>query len=164
MFHQSLAGRFTETKKCLVALLQKSDHFDDNILDKIINDFLTQCEKDNNYDWRYYFVKYKEFRPGRDGKYWIVEGQPYCINALWTSQKLSENACQPFLKIIDPNHIDRASFGARIQKGSYYLYCCNDGFEVKDGRGVLIKSMKIQQRNGIDIEERIEKYKSSPLI
>lgn len=164
LFHQSLAGRFTETKKCLVALLQKSDHFDDNILDKIINDFLTQCEKDNNYDWRYYFVKYKEFRPGRDGKYWIVEGQPYCINALWTSQKLSENAYQPFLKIIDPAHIDRTSLGVRIQKGSYYLYCCNDSFEVRDERNVLIKSMKIQQRNGSDIEERIEKYKSSPLI
>lgn len=164
LFHQSIAGRFAETKKCLVALLQRSNHFDNDILDKIIKDYLAQCDKDSIYDWRYYFVKYKEFRPERYGKYWIEGRSSYCINALWTAQNMSENAYQPFLKIIDPDHIDRASLGTRIHKGQYYLYCCNNSFEVKDENGVLIKSMTINQRNGIDIEERIEKYKSNPLI
>ena len=50
-----------------------------------------------------------------------------------------------------------------------YIAKCNNGYSDEFNcntykNGVLIKSMTINQRNGIDIEERIEKYKSNPLI
>ncbi len=163
LFHKSIAGRFDDTKKCLVSLLRKYQTFNNDVLDKIINDYMKSCEDEQHYDWRYYFVKYKAFRPERFGKYWI-EGNPYCLYALWTEQNMSENAYQPFLKIIDPNNIDKNALGKRIKSGQSYLYCCSKGFELKDENNKVIETLSIAQVDGVDTEERIEKYKKTPLF
>ena len=77
---------------------------------------------------------------------------------------MSENAYQPFLKIIDPDDIDRTDLGRRLRIGRSYMYCRKDGFYLTDENGKEVGSLIISQSDGIDTEERIEKYKSIPLI
>ena len=107
VFHRSSAARFDETKRCLCQLLNSSTTFDDGILDNLIQQYIARCEANSTYEWRYYFIKYPSFRPNRYGKYWIKPVSKYCMYALWTQQKLSENAFQPYLKVIviNPNPV-----------------------------------------------------------
>lgn len=73
IFHQSSAARFDETKNCLVQLLSSSTTFNNQVLDGLINNYITNCETNLLFEWRYYFVKYSVFRPNRYGKYYIKQ-------------------------------------------------------------------------------------------
>ena len=165
IFHKGSATRFEDTKRCLVQLLNSSPTFDNNILDRIINQYLFDCENNSIYEWRYYFIKYPQFRPNRYGKYWIEPESKYCMYALWTQQKVSENAFQPYLKVIDPNHLDNEKYGQRLNINGQYVYCRKDRFVLTDQNDNEIRNLIIRQNaDDIDIEDRIAKYLSNPLV
>lgn len=165
LFHKSSADGFENTKDCLVKLLNASEKFNNDILDSIINKYINDCELNRVYDYRYYFIKYDAFRPNRYGKYWIERESKYCIRVLWTEKNVSENSFQPFLKQIDPNHLDKESNGSRLIIDGKYLYCEKDRFVLKDkDNNELGKLMIEQNANNIDTEDRIVKYLTNPLI
>lgn len=165
IFHQSSAARFDQTKRCLVQLLNSSKTFNDNILDNLIQQYVAQCESNSIYEWRYYFIKYSSFRPNRYGKYWIESTSKYCMYALWTQQKVSENAFQPYLKEIDSIHLDSEKYGQRLVINSQYIYCEKDRFVLKDKDGNEIRALVINQNaDNVDIEDRIAKYQANPLV
>lgn len=90
LFHKSAAIKgFHNTKDALELLICGKENFTDAYLQKIIDDYLSECERDSQFDWRYYFIKYKDFRPERYGKYWWrnFKDEPYCFVTLYEQQK-----------------------------------------------------------------------------
>ena len=165
IFHQSSAARFDDTKRCLVQLLSSSQTFNNTVLDNTINTFITNCESKSLYEWRYYFIKYPIFRPNKFGKYWIKAESKYCMYALWTQQKVSENAFQPYLKEIDATHLDSEKYGQRLVINGQYIYCEKDRFVLKDKDDNEIKALVINQNaDNVDTEDRIAKYLANPLV
>lgn len=165
LFHRSNNFKnFDNTREYLEKLLLYNQHFSNSYLEKIIHDYLSDCERDKNFEWSYYYVKYSEFRIGRYGKYFWndFENAPYLFSALWGEQKQSENAYQPFLKAIDDkNKISRESFGQRIEFEKYFIECENNAYVVKEiETGETVDRLTINQDNGVDTEDRILKFKN----
>jgi hypothetical protein len=163
LFHRSASDGFDRTKKCLENLLSRAENFTNDMLVTIKNDYLKQCKENSSFDWRYYYIKYEQFRPGRYGKYWWYdfENKPYCFVALWTQRNTSQNAYQPFLKVIDKNdNISRDDFGQYLVFEDTYLECDNDAFVVRDiNNDEEVKRLQINQNDdGVDTEDRIWKY------
>ena len=160
LFHKNASAEgFDRTSDVLVSLLKSHEHFDDAYLESLIADYIGGCESEHLFDWRYYIMKYDEFRPNRYGKYWIKKGNYYDIYVMYTPSKLSENAYQPFLKVIDPVHIDRDDCGQRLKYDDRYVYCEGDRFVIKDLSGVVVDSIIINQNEfGFDAENRIDRF------
>lgn len=164
LFHKSaLVKGFEDTKEFLEKLLRGTANFSDAFLDKIIDDYLAECERKAEFDWTYYFMKYKEFRPLRYGKYhWEnFKDEPYCLSALWAEKQRSNNSYQPFLKAVEKGgELSREDLGLRIIFGDYYVECANDAYVVKNSATDAIEDrLEINQRDGIDTEDRIKKFK-----
>jgi hypothetical protein len=163
LFHRSASEGFDRTRECLKNLLSRAETFTNEMLNAIKNDYLKQCEKNLCFDWRYYYLKYEEFRPGRYGKYWWYdfEKEPYCFVVLWTQSQPSKNAYQPFLKVVDENdNISKDEFGQYLVFEDTYLECDNDAFVVRNiNNDEEVRRLQINQNeNGIDTEDRIQKY------
>lgn len=80
-----------------------------------------------------------------------------------TQSKLSEYAYQPFLKVVDSDHLDKANTGQRLKYCNRYVYCEGKAFVIKDEEDNEVGRIDIDQNeNGIDIENRIDKYLSTP--
>ena len=85
--------------------------------------------------------------------------------ALWTKQKVSENAFQPYLKEIDATHLDSEKYGQRLVINGQYIYCEKDRFVLKDKDDNEIKALVINQNaDNVDTEDRIAKYLANPLV
>lgn len=163
LFHMNAVAKgFEKTHAVLISLLNSNEHIDEEYLKKLVNNYLEKCENERLYDWRYYFIKYDEFRPDRFGKYWIKKNNYYDIYVMVTSTKLSENSYQPFLKVIDSDHLDRDDYGTRLKYDNNFVFCESNRFVVKDSKNEEKGKIPISQNeNGIDTENRIEKYRSS---
>ena len=162
LFHNGSATGFEATKKVLHQLLALEGVFTNEMLHDIKADYITKCEENNWYDWRYYYVKYAgAFRPGRYGKiHWADKTRaPYEVLVLHTELYLSENAYQPFLKLIDESALSRDEMGRYLVVGDYWIECANDGFYVHNmSDNEVIEYLEILQNDeGIDIENRVEK-------
>ena len=97
------------------------------------------------------------------GKYWIKNNNYYEIYAMVTQSKLSEYAYQPFLKVVDSDHLDKANTGQRLKYDDRYVYCEGSAFVIKDEADNEVERIEIEQdENGVDIENRINKYLSTP--
>ena len=164
LFHRSaLVKNFEETREILDKLLSGAEKFSDDYLQKIIDDYITDCERKTKFEWTYYFVKYKDFRPPRYGKYWWrdFEKEPYCFAALWTEQKMSTNSYQPFLKATGAGKLLRDYLGMRLDLGRYYAVCENSAYVVKNfATDAEEDRLTINQSGGIDTEDRIKKFKA----
>lgn len=165
LFHRSAASGFDRTKECLAVLLSKAARFDDDMLLDIKNDYIADCEQKNLYEWRYYYVKYSVFRAGRFGKYaWAdFADKPYEFGAMWTERNYSQNMYQPFLREIDAQHLSRDDFGMYLLYDDNYVDCANSAFiRYKlnpEGEEEEIDRLDIEQNeDGIDVEDRIQKY------
>lgn len=167
LFHRSKFNeRFDETQNAIDTLLSELEIFTDSYLEKIVAEHLADCERRKFFEWSYYYIKYKEFRPARYGKYlWEnFEDEPYLFSALWTEQRWSENAYQPFLRAI----VDAETFAwkynpmlERLEFGKYFIECENAAYVVKDSKTFeIIDRLKINKDNGIDTEDRILKFKN----
>ena len=164
IFHKSAGAEgFEKAKSVLVALLRSNDHIDDAYLKSLKENYIANCEVNSIFDWRYYFIKYDVFRPDRYGKYWIKNNNYYEIYAMVTQSKLSEYAYQPFLKVVDSDHLDRANTGQRLKYDNRYVYCEGNSFVIKDEEDNELERIPVlQNEEGVDIENRIEKYLSTP--
>lgn len=164
IFHKSAGAEgFEKAKNVLVALLRSGVRIDNAYLKSLKDDYISNCEANHLFDWRYYFIKYDVFRPDRYGKYWIKNNNYYEIYAMVTQSKLSEYAYQPFLKVVDSDHLDKANTGQRLKYDNRYVYCEGNAFVIKDEEDNEVDRIDIDQNeNGIDIENRIDKYLSTP--
>ena len=99
LFHHGSNEDYDQTKSVLHELLNNHQHFSDEVLDEIATNYLTECEKNQSYDWRYYYVKYSAFRPNDYyGKYFDARGYNSLI--ITTKNRCSENAYSPYLKAV----------------------------------------------------------------
>ncbi len=165
LFHFSKYNEhFEDTQLALETLLSECENFTDGYLKKIIDEHLENCKRKKNFEWSYYYIKYKEFRPQLFGKYsWNdFKNAPYLFTAYQTPKRLSEKAYQPFLKAVDAeNKISRDYFGLRLDWGKYFIECENAAYVVKESAtSKIVDRLEINQRNGIDIEDRILKFKN----
>ena len=164
LFHKSenLIG-FDGTKSVLEDLLSQKTDFTDDYLMGLINGYITVCEKNKEYPWIYYYIKYNVFRTGRYGRYWWndFDNSPYVFTTL-QRQKASENSYNPFLKALSDN-VSREYYGNRINlDDNRYLVEENGAYQIiTDGEDVnVLEDFRIaQNQNGIDTENRIEKMK-----
>ena len=163
LFHKSaLVKRFDETKDALELLLYGTRDLTDDYLQQIIDEEIKSCERRAEFDWKYYFMKYKAFRPPRYGKYWWrdFENEPYYFVTLHEQQKRTTNSCQPFLKAVGIGELSREEWGERLDFGEYYVVCENAAYVVKNfSTDAEENRLKINQCNGIDKEDRIKKFK-----
>jgi len=168
LFHHSRST--DKTKEVLLKLLGKAETFSDEILDKAITEFLTHCEENKSYNWRYYYVKYNCFRPGRYGIYWWREGskqrekKPYDFVAFWAQRQSSRNAYQVFIKALAEGfenlETDPESYGDKILlDDKYHVDADNETFYIKDNEGKVVKKLSIDRdkETSIDKEERVLK-------
>jgi len=165
LFHQSLQVKgFDETQIALSILLDGTKNFSDAYLEKIIANHLADCESKNQFEWSYYYIKYKIFRPERYGKYLWQDfaNKPYCLSVLWTEVNTSTNAYQPFLKAAEKNNnLSRDHYGMRLLYKNCYVECENNFYVVKENDTErFLTKLEINQKDGIDTEDRILKFKT----
>ena len=165
LFHKSLLTKgYDDTQAALSTLLDVTEIFSDACLEKIKNDYLKDCEENKTFYWTYYYLKYDVFRPKSFGKYdWYdFQNAPYCFSVLTTEKKKSTNSYQPFLKAVDKNdNISREDLGEYLIFENCYVGCTNDAYVVYDIKNNLeIKRLPINQKNGVDTEDRILKFKT----
>ena len=161
LFHKSGNDGFDRTKEVLANLMSRTNSFTDELLSSIINAYITECESSNTFEWRYYYIKYDLFRPGRYGKcYWDdFEKRPYEFCVMETESKLSESSYQPFLRAVYKNKLSKDHYGQRALDGENYILCENSAYVVKNNTtDVEVERVIISQNNsGIDTEDRITK-------
>lgn len=147
--------------RTLISSTYITHSFSDELLANMINIFVKECETNNCYEWRYYYVKYDIFRPGSFGKYYWddFEKRPYEFYVMTTEAKISEYSYQPFLKVVYTNKLSKDHLGQRAIDGENYVICQNSSYVIKNSdNDEVVKEIKIaQNENGIDIEDRIEK-------
>lgn len=164
LFHKSANQGFEKTKNALCELLDMVEPINDDSLEKVKREYLEKCEECCCFEWRYYYIKYKTFRPGRYGKYsWRrTENGSYNFHAFWTESQWSQNSYQPFLYEVAPKLISRDDLGHLLKLGDYYMSCENAGFYTRAyGTDEEIECLPICRNDqGIDIENRIEKFRA----
>lgn len=162
LFHKSSNNGYANTKKVLCELLSKLDSVTDDELMQIVNGYIEKCEEKSIYDWKYYYVKYKVFRPNSYGKYYwkSFKEEPYVIRVMLTRKNLSEYSYQPFLKAVDKwNGISKDDYGEYlieadgktyigVEQDAYIIYSIEDNSEIN-------RISIVQNEDGIDIENRI---------
>ena len=133
LFHKSGNDGFEITKDVLAELLSRADLFTDILLSEIINTYIHDCETNNSFAWRYYYIKYCDFRPGSFGKYcWNdIENRPYELSVMKTESKFSENTYQPFLMAVYKNKLSKDHYGQRAIDGDNYIVCANSAYVIK---------------------------------
>ena len=174
LFHKSKSQGYDNTKKALIDLLSKTEAINDNFLDDVAEGYLKECNEKKLYEWRYYYIKYDSFRPGRYGKYYIKQykDEPgviknYELVVMWSPEAVSSRAWQPFLKEIDKDTLSRDDYGMKLVSSEYTVICNNSGYLVyKNGeedkpaeKGFLVP----QTDDLIDQVDRIAEYKDAIL-
>jgi len=159
LFHKSANIGFEMTSQILIELLSGHETFNNEILKQIQQDFISCCESAGTYPWRYYYVKYKSFRPGSYGKYSNIDAEhkPYLFSVMQTRSQWSSNTYMPYLKEADESHLSKDSLGQRLVYGDQHIICQNSAFALRNNDGEeVIEIIPIKQdENGIDTEDRI---------
>ncbi len=159
LFHKSANLGFDNTSTILLDLLSKSESFTNDFLSQIVADFISACENNGIFPWRYYYVKYSSFRPGSYGKYSNNDKveKPYMFSVMQTKSQWSSNTYMPYLKEADEEHLSRDSMGQRLVYGDRHIVCQNSEYLLRYNEGeTVIETIHIQQNDeGIDKEDRI---------
>lgn len=163
LFHKSGNSGYNRTKGTLKDLLSRYETFSDEILSQMAEDYIHQCNEQSLFDWKYYFIKYDEFRPRSYGKYWWsnFNEKPYELFVLQTAKHVTVNSYQPFLKILYPDDISRDHLGDRAIKENKYIRCQNSAFVIYDIEtdDEMQQIIIAQDEYGIDVEDRIKKMR-----
>lgn len=161
LFHKGANFGFDKTKYVLIKLLETNETFTDEVLKKVSDEFLAECEAKQEFPWRYYYVKYSEYRPGSYGKLTNenAKEKPYMFSVMQTRTQWSSNTYMPYLKAADRSHLSREDFGQRLIYGNEHIVCENSSFIVRNNEdNSVVDTIKIAQNdNGIDLEDRIVK-------
>ena len=163
LFHISANSGFENTKNIMFKLLAKSEIFNEDVLRDIIDGFLAECEDKHEYPWRYYYVKYDTYRPGKYGK--LSNGNhekaPYLFSVMQTESRWSQSTYMPYLKEADEEHLSKDDCGQKLIYGNKYIECVNDGYLLRDlENDKIIAEIHVKQNeHGIDIEDRVVRLK-----
>ena len=158
LFHKSANSGFDNTKDILIQLLSANTSFSNDILKKIADDYLQDCEKKNLYPFSYYYIKYKEYRPGAFGKMHnnAAAENPYMFLVMQTRTQLSQNSYYPYLKIASESHLSKDDMGQRLIFGDEYIVCTNNSYLRKKNDDTIVDTISIaQNEDGIDIVDRV---------
>ena len=159
LFHKSANSGYDTTKSVLIDLLSTNEEFSNDFLKKIADDYLQECENNNIYPFRYYYIKYKEYRPDSYGKMYnkYAKTNPYMFLVMKTKQYLSENSYYPYLKVASELHLSRDDMGQKLIFGDEHIICTNSSYlRRKNDDESIVDTIKISQNeDGIDIEDRI---------
>ena len=140
-------------------MLETNEGFSNEILKNIADDYLQKCENNNLYPFRYYYIKYQEYRPGSYGKMYNNSAKinPYMFLVMQTRQQLSENSYYPYLKAAAGSHLSKDDMGQRLIFGDEHIVCTNNAYlRRKNEDDLLVDTINIAQNNdGIDTEDRI---------
>lgn len=162
LFHKSANVGFEKTHDVLLEVLSKAESFTNESLTEIIHGFISNCETNSIFPWRYYYVKYDVFRPGSYGKYHNnhADEAPYMFTVMQTRSQLSSSSYMPYLKEVADKynaHLDADSGGRRLMCGDRYVTCDNAAYEIWDTETDELKgTIPIKQNeDGVDVEDRI---------
>lgn len=159
LFHKSANFGFDNTKSTLISLLETNEDFSNEILENIADEYLRECEKNSLYPFRYYYIKYHEFRPGAYGKMHnkSKSTNPYMFLVMKTKTQLSQNSYNPYLKVASPTHLSKDHMGQRLVFGNEHIICTNNFYLRRDNEyESIIDTISIAQKEeGIDTEDRI---------
>ncbi len=159
LFHKSANSGFENTKNTLISLLSTYEEFSNEVLKKIAYDYLEECERNNLYPFRYYYIKYKEYRPGAYGKMHNNSSKtnPYMFLVMQTRTQLSQNSYYPYLKAVSESHLSKDDMGQRLIFGEEHIICTNNSYlRRKNEDEALIETISIaQNEDGIDTEDRV---------
>lgn len=159
LFHKSANSGFDNTKNILISLLATNEEFSDEVLKKIADDYLLECESSSLYPLRYYYIKYREYRPGSYGKLHnnAAAANPYMFSVMQTKTQLSQNTYIPFLKAASDSHLSRDDMGQRLIFGNEHIICTNNSYlRRKNENDTIVDTICIAQNSdGIDTEDRI---------
>ena len=178
LFHQSRNGGLGRTKVVLLALLSKLECYGTEALRSVADEFVEKCEAEHFYPWRYYYIKYREFRPGSFGKIGreVADDCSYSTYILTTQRYISINTYIPYFaaakNILSADGVDVTcsytelplDLKARLEMGNMQISW--DGgasyqFTFKNPSGEWqTKLFSITRQNGIDRENRVEKLVS----
>ena len=163
LFHISKSRKFFDRTKDIVGQLLSNDDLSDEGLRRMAQEFVDDCKAKRRFVWRYYYVAYKSFRPGRYGKYWIGREEPYSITTMLTQRNVSEASRQAFLyEVGGEEHIDKDSNGKYLIYPGCRVMAKNDAFVIQslgDEHKELDRIKFTQDESGIDTEDRIQKAK-----
>ncbi len=159
LFHKSANSGFDNTKNILISLLATNEEFSNEILKKIADDYLQECESNNLYPFRYYYIKYPVYRPGSYGKMSNDDAaaKPYMFAVMQTKTQWSQNTYMPFLKEADDAHLSRDDMGQRLIYGDEHIICTNNSYlrRKNEDKSVVDTINIAQNEDGIDTEDRI---------
>lgn len=159
LFHKSANSGFDNTKKVLISLLATHEEFSNEVLKKLSDDYLQECEDNHLYPFRYYYIKYPEYRPGAYGKMHnnSVAVNPYLFLVMQTRTQLSQNSYYPYLKVASDSHLSKDDMGRRLIFGDEHIICTNNSYlRRKNEDGAIVDIIRIAQNHGgIDTEDRI---------
>ena len=159
LFHRSSNSGFDNTKRILVKLLAANDGFSNEILKKIADDYLRDCENDDLYTFRYYYIKYREYRPGAYGKMHntAAADNPYMFLVMQTRTQLSQNSYYPYLKAASESHLSKDHLGQRLIFGDEHIICQNSSYlRRKNDDNTVVDTIRIpQNEEGVDTADRI---------
>jgi hypothetical protein len=170
LFHPSKQRQgFDKTARTINEILSDLDESDINNahLEKIINNYLDDFNTPK--DWRFYVIKYNAMRKGNFGMYYWKDRfiKPYELIMMNTEKSIGGknwNAIHYVLKNF-PEFDKLISIGDYAYQGDTMklinsdidIQCFNDKYLVSQN-GIQSEYI-IQQINGIDIEDRVEKGK-----
>lgn len=151
-----------KTIPVLRVLLQRIK--DGESLDDIINSYLSEKEKAQSYDWRYYFVKYPDMLRGADGELTWNKSNDYICTTL-NKHQFNGQHWNPFLNVIyqtlsnnlkdEKRIIGLGNYGENlnIQKPISSLAATGEGFIYyhQDTK----EAWNVEQENSIDKVDRI---------
>jgi hypothetical protein len=147
----------------LLSTLDETNINDEN-LDMRVSEFLDNDSTPK--DWKYYFVKYSPIRQGNFGMYYWANSSDrnYNIIMMNTEKSLGGRNWNIFLMTLNqlPEFTGKLSLGEysyqgdklKVNNTDYEIECQNDKYVVFQNG--LQTEYPIQQKDGIDIEDRIE--------
>ncbi len=160
---------FENTFKIINKLLSSLDesNINDEYLERCINTYLDNKETPKN--WIYYFVKYAQMSQGNFGMYfWRSHpDKNYDVIMMHTEKSIGGKNWNVFLFTLNqlPEFEGKLSLGdyayqgdkLKIKNTDYEIECQNDKYVVFQNE--LQTEYSIQQNEGVDIEDRIERGK-----
>ncbi len=175
LLHESSKRKgFSDTSNILNDLLSKlpsASQICNNELQKIIDTYIHDIEENNKpKEWRYYFVKYGQYRNVGYGMYYWrnAEAEPYNIIMMKTEARLSGRNWDIYLYIIHQLLIQQfqresklddfasSSENKGLQFNRYRLEHYNDKFVLYDPQSNGKEYFIPQNSEGIDLSDRVE--------
>ena len=160
---------YNKTRYVLRKLLETNEDFSNEKLDDIIFDYLGKCEREQRYPWEYYFIKYEDFRCGKNKMSNInPESNPYLFMMMFGEKRTRTTTYMPYLYIAlndddkgnnDIKYYDVEEGEFYLRHGDKYLHAENNCYRIDTySNNDRIKSdpLDIPNDNGVDKVNRID--------